>query len=70
MIAFIGKYITCSIPKEKEYPALNKLVNKVQQHRHTFTCREKKGVACRFNAPWPPSDETPIVCSTNVGKKS
>ena len=47
---FIDKYITCSIPNEKEYPALNKLVNKVQQHRLTLTCRKMKGVTCYFNA--------------------
>ena len=27
--AFIDKYITCSIPDQKEYPELNKLVKKV-----------------------------------------
>ena len=57
VIAFIDKYITCSVPNEKEYPALNKLVNKVQQHRHTFTCRKNTGVTCCFDSPWPPSDE-------------
>ena len=46
--AFIDKYVTCSIPHKKKYPALNKLVNKVQKHRHTFTCRKKKGVTCRL----------------------
>ena len=39
------------------------LVKKVQTHHHTTTCREKKGVACRFDAPWAPSYETRIVCS-------
>ena len=37
----------------------------MQQHRHTFTCRKEKGVACCFNALWPPSDETRIVRGTN-----
>ena len=50
---------------ERKTPALNKLVNKMQQHRHTFTCRKEKGVACCFNALWPPSDETRIVRGTN-----
>ena len=54
---------------EKEYPALKKLVNKVQQHRNTFTCRKKSSVTCRFNALWPPSDETRIVRSTNVSEE-
>ena len=67
--AFIDIDITCSIPNEKEYPALNKLVNKVQQHRHTFTCRKKKGATCRFNVLWPPFDETQIVHGTNVSEE-
>ena len=36
----------------------NALLNKVQTHHHTTTCRKKKGVRCRFNAPWPPSTRT------------
>ena len=67
--AFIDKYITCLIPNEKEYPALNNLVNKVQQHRHTFTCRKKKGVTCCFNEPWSPSDQMQILCSTNASEE-
>ena len=43
---------------ENKYPALNNLVNKVQQHGYTFTCRKKKGVTCPSNAPWPTSNET------------
>ena len=66
---FIDKYIRCLILNEKEYPALNKLVNKVQQHRRTFICRKRKGVTCRFIAPWSPSDEIQIVCDTNVNEK-
>ena len=65
---FIDKYVTCSIPNKKEYLALNKFVSKVQKHRHTFTCRKKKGVTCRFNATWPPSYETRIVRGTNVSE--
>ena len=48
---FIDKYITTSIPNEKEYPELNKLVTTVQTHSHTQTCRKKKGVTCRFGFP-------------------
>ena len=58
---FIDKYITCSLPDATAYPELNALVNKVQTHHHTTTCRKKKGVTCRFNAPWPPSEKTLIV---------
>ena len=39
---------------------MSNLVKEVQTH-HTTTCRKKKGVACRFNAPWTPSDKTRIV---------
>ena len=42
---------------------MNNLVTKVQTHHHTTTSRKKKGLACRFNAPWGPSDKTRIVCS-------
>ena len=48
---FIDKYITCALPNNDSYPELTKLVNTVQTHKHTFTCRKKKGVTCRFNAP-------------------
>ena len=37
------------------------MVKKVQTHHHTTTCRKKKGVVCRFNAPWAPSNKTKIV---------
>ena len=42
---------------------MNKLVKKVQTYHHTTTCRKKKGVVCRFKAPWEPSDKTRIVRS-------
>ena len=35
----------------------------MQTDHHTTTCRKKKGVACRFNAPWAPSDKTRIARS-------
>ena len=66
--AFIDKYVTCSIPHKKKYPALNKLVNKVQKHRHTFTCRKKERCYMSFNATWPPSYDTGIVRGTNVSE--
>ena len=61
VVEFIDKYITCSLPDENKHPELTSLVKKVQTHHHTTTCRKKKGITCRFNAPWPPSDETKIV---------
>ena len=53
-------FYTCSI-HQNEYPELHKLVTTVQAHHHTSTCRKKKGVKCRFNIPWPPSEQTRIV---------
>ena len=67
MKEFIDKYILCALSDEEKYPEMNKLVRKVQIHHHTTTCRKKKGVRCRFNAPWTPSMEIRIVgCEENI----
>ena len=63
VVKFIDKYITCALPDETKFPEMSNLVKKLQTHHHTITCRKKKGVACRFNAPWAPSDKTRIVRS-------
>ena len=42
---------------------MSNLIKRVQTHHHRTTCRKKNGVACRFNAPWAPSNKTRIVCS-------
>ena len=63
VVEFIDKHIICALPNETKYPEISKLINKVQTHHHTTPCRNKNGVACRFNAQWVPSDETRIVCS-------
>ena len=63
IVEFIDKYITCALPEETKYPEMSNLVRRVQTHHHTTTCRKKKGVACRFNVPWAPSDKTRIVRS-------
>ena len=72
VIKFIDKYITCSIPDKEKHPHLFKLVNTVQTHGHSQTCRKKKGVKCRFNFPAAPSNETRIVrkpeCDSTVTK--
>ena len=60
--------VTCSLPDESEYPELNNFLKIVQTHHHTFTCRKKKGIKCRFNAPWPPSDKTRIVRGGDIDK--
>jgi hypothetical protein len=57
---FIDKYITCSLPDKEKQPEMHQLVSTLQTHHHTTTCRKKKGVICRFNAPWPPTEETII----------
>ena len=57
-VEFIDKYIVQALPDETKYPEMNNLLKKVQTHHHTTTCRRKKVVACRFNAPWAPSDKT------------
>ena len=63
VLAFIDNYITCALPDETKYPEISNLVKEVQTHYHTTTCRKKKGMVCRFNAPWVSSDETRIVRS-------
>ena len=42
---------------------MSNLVKKLQTQHYTTTCRKKKGVKCRFNAPWAPSDKTRIAQS-------
>ncbi len=58
---FIDTYATCSLPDANQRPDLHALVKTVQTHHHTTTCRKKKGIRCRFNAPWPPSTRTLIA---------
>ena len=48
---FIDKYISCSLPDDDE--ELRALVESLQIHRHSPTCRRKG--KCRFNYPKPPS---------------
>jgi hypothetical protein len=61
VIDFINKFITVSEPNKETEPDLHELVTSRLFHKHTFTCRKKKGVRCRFNAPWPPCERTTIV---------
>ena len=60
VVEFIDKYITYALPNATKYPEMSNLVKKVQTHHDTATCRKKKGVGCRFNAPWAPSNKTRI----------
>ena len=66
VISIIDNYRSCSIPNEKAHPKLGSLLKEVQTHDYNTTCRKKKGVTCRFSAPWPPSERTLIVLG---GKK-
>ncbi|XP_066913784.1 uncharacterized protein [Clytia hemisphaerica] len=68
VIDFIDKYITCQLPDKEKYPELYHLVNTVQKHHHTFTCRKKSGSRCRFKAPWPPCEETLIIRGKYIDK--
>ncbi|XP_066926640.1 uncharacterized protein [Clytia hemisphaerica] len=68
VIDFIDRYITCSLPDKEEYPKLYELVNTVQKHHHTTTCRKKSGSRCRFKAPWPPCEETQIIRGKQIDK--
>ena len=55
---FINKYITCALPEQTKYPEMSNLVKKVQTDHLSSTCRKKKDLVGRFNAPWTPSDKT------------
>ena len=55
---------------KNKYSELNYLVKTLQSHHHTQTCRKKKGVICRFKAPWPVTNETLIICKTENAHKS
>ena len=63
VIEVIDKYIKCALPDKEKYSEMNKLVRKQQTHHDATTGRKKKGVTCRFTAPWTPSMETRIVRS-------
>ena len=47
---------------------MNDLVKTLQSHHHTQTCREKKSVICRFNVPWPVTNETENVSKSKISK--
>ncbi|XP_066930030.1 uncharacterized protein [Clytia hemisphaerica] len=68
VVHFIDKYITCSLSDKGEFPKLHNLVNTVQKHHHTTTCRKKKGSRCRFKATWPPCEESRIIRGEQIDK--
>ena len=61
---FIDSYISCNLPEEYIDEELYTLVNSLQRHVHSHTCR-KTGKKCRFNYPRPPSDKT-IICRVST----
>ena len=56
VMAFIDKHVSCSLPQSDE--ELRTLVESLQIHHHSQTCRRKG--SCRFNYPKPPSPSTII----------
>ena len=60
LATFVDTFITVSTCEKKVGKDLAATVRKVNQHRHTKTCR-KYGGKCRFNYPRPPSPHTIIV---------
>ena len=63
VVEFINQYIICALPDKTKYPVMSNLVKRAETHYYTTTCRNKKGVSCRFNPPWASSDKTRIVRS-------
>ena len=53
---FIDRYVSCSLPESDE--ELRNLVESLQVHRHSQSCRRTTG--CRFKYPKPPSPSTLI----------
>ncbi|XP_060577549.1 uncharacterized protein LOC132734725 [Ruditapes philippinarum] len=48
--AFIDKYVQCRLPDEDSDEELYSLVNQLQRHSHSASCR-KSGKECRFGFP-------------------
>ena len=55
--SFIDNYVSCSLPEHDE--ELQNLVESLQVHCHSQSCRRKAG--CRFHYPKPPSNSTVIT---------
>ena len=60
VIEYVDTFVTAALPDEKKCKEFHDLVKRVQTHHHTQTCRKKKGVTCRFHAPWPIASKTTI----------
>ena len=66
--AFVDRYVSCELPSVALDPELHSLVNQLQRHTHTASCK-KKGNHCRFNFPRPISSET-VVSSTSPSEST
>ena len=70
------KHITCAFLDETKYPETSNLAKKLQTYHNATIIRKKRGVACRFNAPWSPSYETRVfsfdekIDETKAGQSS
>merc|ERR1712026_165304 len=60
LIRFIDRFITVSTLNKKVGTDVVGIVNDVNKHHHTKTCR-KNGTVCRFKFPRPPTPKTIIA---------
>ena len=58
MTKLIEKWVSCELPSDNE--ELKSLVEEVNVHHHTHSCR-KRGLECRFDFPKLPSDTTIVA---------
>ena len=63
----IDQHVTCQIPNND--PKLKKLVEDLQKHKCTHTCK-KKGPDCRFGFPRLPSNRTLVTEPINKNNES
>ena len=63
----IDQHVTCELPEDD--PELRKLVEDLQRHKCTHTCK-KRGPDCRFGFPRLPSKETLITEPINKSDKN
>jgi len=65
---YIDKVICTTLPSEENEPDLYTLVQRLQIHHHTNSC--KRNNACRFGFPKSPSTETRLVSNVNITNPS
>jgi hypothetical protein len=57
---FISMYVSAELPSQDKQKDLYDLVNQVQRHTHSASCR-KSGKSCRFNFPKPITPKTIVA---------